>query len=217
MVHYTGVKSYINGARMTADLITFFDHLAARWDAMQSPERSAYLARLLEPHAAIFAGAARVLDVGSGTGAFLPLLDRFASGARVTALDLSGVMLARARAKNGQAVSGWLRGDGHDLPLVGGRFDLVTCHDCFAHFEDRARALAEFRRVLVPGGRLLILHDVSRAQVNTIHGSATHPRVQTHLLPPIAATAALARAAGFTILAAEDAADHYLLAARVPD
>lgn len=194
-------------------LTTFFDTLAARWDAMQSPERHAHLARLLEPHAALFEGVDRVLDVGSGTGAFLPHLDRLAPGAHVLALDLSPVMLACARAKNGHRRLSWLRGDGHRLPAAGGQFDLITCHDSFVHFEDRAGALAEFWRVLAPGGRLLILHDIPREKVNAIHGNASNPRIQTHLLPPVEDIAALAQAAGFTVLAAEDASDHYLLAA----
>lgn len=197
------------------DLYTFFDALAVHWDAMQSAERHAHLERVLAPRAALFAGAQRVLDVGAGTGAFLPHLQQLAPGACIVAMDLSAGMLARARAggRGGERVA-WLRADAHALPLASGHIALVTCHDSFAHFEDRPRALAEFRRVLAPGGHLLILHDASRERVNAIHTEASLPRVRSHVLPPVDDLAALVRAAGFAVLEAVDAPDHYLVAAR---
>ena len=197
------------------DLTAFFDTLAVRWDAMQSPARDAHLARILTPHTARFAGVQRVLDVGTGTGAFLPHLHRLAPDAQVVALDLSPVMLARAQASGrARGVCCWLRGDAHRVPLARGTVDLVTCHDSFAHFEDRPAALREFFRVLRPGGQLVILHDVPRQRVNEIHGSAEHPRIQTHTLPPVDAVVPVVEGAGFAVLAAEDTAEYYLITAR---
>ncbi len=205
-----------DSAASDRDLAAFFDALAARWDAMQSPERDAHLARLLAPRAALFAGARHILDIGSGTGAFLPHVRRHAPGATITALDLSGAMLRRARARDRvRGGVGWLRANAQRLPVAANRIDLVTCHDSFAHLEDRPAALAEFRRVLVPGGRLLILHDISRAQVNAIHAQAADPRVRAHLLPPVGDVIRVLMSAGFMVLTAEDTPDHYLLAARL--
>lgn len=196
-------------------LFAFFDDLAIRWDAMQSAERGAHLARVLAPHAGLFAGVRRVLDVGAGTGAFLPHLRRLTPDARIVALDLSAAMLARAQAsgRGGERVA-WLRADAHALPVASGQMALVTCHDSFAHFEDRPRALAEFRRALAPGGRLLILHDISREKLNAIHSGADAPCVRSHVLPPVDDLAAQVAAAGFAVLDAIDAPDHYLVTAR---
>jgi len=194
------------------ELTAFFDRLAPHWNAMQSADRSARLARLLAPHASLFEGAHRVLDIGTGTGAFLPHLARLAPGAHVIAVDLSLVMLGMARAANpGAAV--WLQADAHRLPLRAGCADLVTCHNTFAHFEERRVALREIHRLLAPGGTLFILHDIPREQVNAIHSSADSPRIRRHLLPPVDEAAAHIAAAGFDMQAANDA-DHYLIIAR---
>lgn len=194
------------------DLTLFFDLLAPRWDAMQTADRSARLARLLAPHASLFEDARRVLDIGTGTGAFLPHLARLAPGARVIAVDLSPVMLDMARA-SAPGNAAWLLADVHHLPLRSGSVDLVTCHNSFAHFEDRSQALRELARLLAPGGMLFILHDLPREQVNAIHSRAESPRVRRHLLPPVEFSAAHVAAAEFDVLIANDS-DHYLIIAR---
>jgi ubiquinone/menaquinone biosynthesis C-methylase UbiE len=200
---------------LDAELYAFFDDLATRWDALQSPQRDEWLTRLLAPHARLFAGAGRILDIGSGTGGLWPHLARFAPQARVIALDLSLVMLRQARARHPAAGAvTWVRANALAMPVRMGWADLVTCHDSFAHFEDHDAALRAFWRALRPGGHLLILHDVPRSRVNEIHGGAALARVQTHLLPPVAELAACVRAAGFAVTATCDDSTHYLLAAQ---
>lgn len=196
-------------------LIAFFDALAPRWNAMQTADRHDRLARQLAPHAALFRGARLGLDIGTGTGAFLPHLARLAPQARVIALDLSPVMLGMARASgNTGMVRAWLQADAHRLPLRSEAVDLVTCHNSFAHFEDRPAALRELARALVPGGTLFILHDIARDRVNAIHASADSPRVRHQLLPPVEIAAAQVAAAGFDVFCADDTQDHYLIIAR---
>jgi ubiquinone/menaquinone biosynthesis C-methylase UbiE len=196
------------------NLTSFFDALAVHWDAAQPADRDAHLTRLLAPHAAVLASARRVLDVGTGTGAFLPHLYRLAPEAAVIGIDLSYVMLAQARSSGrARQVCAWLRADAHQIPLAGEQIDLITCHDSFAHLEDRLKALREFKRVLVPGGHLLVVHDISRVRVNAVHGRADHPRIWLHTLPPVDDLVGDVQSAGFTVLAADDAPDHYLLTA----
>ncbi len=98
----------------------------------------------------------RVLDVGTGTGVVALTAARV--GARVTALDLTPELLAQAR-DNAQ-IAGldaitWSEGDAESLPYPDASFDVVLSQ--FGHmFAPRPEvAVAEMRRVLRPGGRVV--------------------------------------------------------------
>lgn len=104
-------------------------------------------------------GSDRMLDVASGWG-FVPLA--FASlVSRVTGIDLTPeqVELARQLAAE-RKVSNveYLEGDAEDLRFGTGDFDLVTCRFTFHHFGDPEKVLFEMKRVLAPGGRI-VLYD----------------------------------------------------------
>jgi len=102
----------------------------------------------------------RVLDVATGTG----LVARAAAGIlgdgrAVVGVDPSAGMLLEAR----RALPGPLvRGRAEGLPFRDGAFDMVTMGYAVRHVAGLEPAFAEFRRVLRPGGRLLIL-EISRA------------------------------------------------------
>ncbi|HSK14930.1 MAG TPA: methyltransferase domain-containing protein [Gaiellaceae bacterium] len=94
----------------------------------------------------------RVLDVGCGTGRLAAALaDR---GARVWGVDPSDGMLAQARAVAGRKV-GLKQGRAEELPFKDGWFDCAVLR-LVVHLVDRPRAFAELRRVLAPGGRVVI-------------------------------------------------------------
>lgn len=88
----------------------------------------------------------RALDVGCGTGFVTHQLRR--RGWEAVGLDFSAPMLAEARRLVGQPL---VRARGEALPLTDGTVALLTCGTAF-HWLAPAPALAEFRRVLVPGG-----------------------------------------------------------------
>src|SRR4029078_12134027 len=50
-----------------------------------------------------------------------------------------------------------IQGDSERLPFAGGSFDVVTCAHSFHHYSHQGRAVAEMRRVLRPGGRLMLV------------------------------------------------------------
>ncbi|MDW7992750.1 MAG: class I SAM-dependent methyltransferase [Anaerolineae bacterium] len=143
--------------------------MAEEWDAQQPPDREERLRWLLAPFREHLRDARAVLEIGTGTGALIPLLQENAPGARIASVDLAYAMLRRARRR---APDAWLvQADAHALPFPAGAFDRVVCHNVFPHFRDKPAALAELARVLLPGGLLLILHDRSREEVNAIHRS----------------------------------------------
>lgn len=91
----------------------------------------------------------RVVDVACGSG---PLADRL--GARWLGLDRSADELALARRRAPGAV---VRADAAVLPLPDGRAAAVVCSMALMLLEPRGAVLAEVRRVLAPGGRLVAL------------------------------------------------------------
>lgn len=101
----------------------------------------------------------RILEVAIGTGRNLP---HYPADTTITGIELSPAMLAIARqraADLGREVD--LReGDAEHLPFPDGSFDTVVCALSLCTIPDPATAINEMARVLVPGGRLLLLDHI---------------------------------------------------------
>lgn len=95
----------------------------------------------------------RILEVGCGTGRTACHLAKL--GHRVTAVDIRSDMLDKAkhRAKLEGTKVDFVQGKAEELPFSAGSFDMVVV-ESVTIFADSRRALAEYFRVLVPGGRL---------------------------------------------------------------
>jgi len=97
------------------------------------------------------------LDVGTGTGHTAFALAPYA--AQVIGLDPTPQMLAEAevlRRQQGLCNVHWVLGDVAALPLRDQAVDVVTCRRAAHHFPDILAAMKEMRRMLRPGGRLVI-------------------------------------------------------------
>ncbi|WP_031155013.1 class I SAM-dependent methyltransferase [Streptomyces erythrochromogenes] len=111
----------------------------------------------------------RILDVGCGSGAlFAALRDR---GAVVSGFDTSAGMLELARRRLGDGAELQVADLGSPLPYADDTFDDVTASLVLHYLEDWGPALAELRRVLRPGGRLIASVDHPFA-INLIHREA---------------------------------------------
>ena len=100
-------------------------------------------------------GDERVLDVGCGTGVLLAALNASSPGLVLSGIDPSREMLEVARGRLGSTADlreGWAE----SLPFGEVSFDAVVSCSVFHYFRNPGRALSEMRRVLVPGGRLVI-------------------------------------------------------------
>jgi ubiquinone/menaquinone biosynthesis C-methylase UbiE len=96
----------------------------------------------------------RVLDAGCGSGPLSAAL--LAKGALVTGFDSSPAMLELARQRLGRNADLHVADLGRPLPFADGAFDDVVVSLVLHYLQDWTAPLAELRRVLTPGGRLLL-------------------------------------------------------------
>jgi demethylmenaquinone methyltransferase/2-methoxy-6-polyprenyl-1,4-benzoquinol methylase len=113
--------------------------------------------------------ARRVLDLATGTGDLALAFAREKSfPGEVVGLDFTADMIRRAR--NKAAARGvadrvqFLEGDALAIPEPDGSFDIVSVAFGVRNFADVAKGLAEARRVLAPGGRLVVLEFFARRE-----------------------------------------------------
>ena len=139
---------------------TMFDRIAPVYDVMNRVMTAGLDVRWrrLAAESAVRMGDT-VLDAACGTGD-LAIADLKAGAGKVTGLDFSEAMLARARRK---APLDWVQGDLLALPFADATFDAATVGFGVRNVADLELALAELRRVLRPGGRLAIL-EITQAR-----------------------------------------------------
>jgi ubiquinone/menaquinone biosynthesis C-methylase UbiE len=98
-----------------------------------------------------------LLDAGCGQGRSFRLLRDTFQPDRIIGLDADrhSIELSRAEAEREQIDAELLAGDCATIDLADASVDIVFCHQTFHHLVEQERALAEFWRVLKPGGVLL--------------------------------------------------------------
>ena len=158
----------------------YFDERAATWNEQAEPVGPKHL--MIAQLAGVREGS-RVLDVGCGTGimerAYLEL-----GVASIVGLDLSEAMLACARASFSGVPAERLRFECHDiLDFTSNEpFDVVVIYNAYPHILDKEALVEATASLLVPGGRFLVAHGMSRETLNAHHANVPHD-VTSDLLP----------------------------------
>jgi demethylmenaquinone methyltransferase / 2-methoxy-6-polyprenyl-1,4-benzoquinol methylase len=129
-----------------------FDRVAPRYDLANSVfslgQDKAW--RLAAARATHLAAGEVAVDVACGTGALTRELEAFAPGALVLGVDFSTEMLARGGGGR------FAVGDALQLPLAEASADVITIAFGLRNLPEPGQGLLEFRRVLRPGGRLVV-------------------------------------------------------------
>jgi ubiquinone/menaquinone biosynthesis C-methylase UbiE len=191
----------------------FFSRLSESWDGRHAADGEVERLRAFSRHCRLQAGE-RVLDAGCGSGRLVPVIcDGIGPDGHLVALDFAPGMLALARRKPHPGNVVFMLGDAQDLPLPDREFDKVIALALLPHLDDKERALREFRRVLKPGGLLVIAHQMGREALDRMHGERSGP-VRNDRVPGKADLAALLRAAGFSAIEILDEPQQYVAWAR---
>lgn len=130
------------------------DSYEPAWQKQLAPAHDALLAQ------ARFAPGERVLDVACGTGLVtFEAARRVGAGGSVAGIDISGEMVLAAEHRARALAPGnvqFQRMDAELLVFADGSFDVVVCALGLMYMPEPEQALREMRRVLKPGGRLLL-------------------------------------------------------------
>lgn len=169
-----------------AEELTYKEEAAAGYDRAFARVTTHFIPFLLR--AAHVTPGMRVLDIATGTGlASEAALRVVGPSGHVTAADLSPAMVEKARDRLAQAKNTSVAvEDGQALSFLDESFDAVVCSLGLMFFPEPLRGLAEFRRVLCPGGRAAV-------SVNTVPERSFNTRINVAIaryLPSLAEAAA---------------------------
>ena len=190
---------------------SYFNRLADIWDekiAEKDPGKLANMANRLD----IYSGST-VLDVGTGTGVFVPfLLQKIGPEGKLVCLDFAEEMLKKLISKKFKGNISYFCADIAHSQLADRSFDAVVCYSVFPHFGNKVMILSEINRLLKNDGGLFICHTSSRQSINEIHRS--QPELCAHLFPENDEVRQMLIEAGFTDIRISEGKNDYLAAAR---
>lgn len=146
-----------------------------------------------------------VLDLGSGTGRFTPALAE-TFGGPVYGVEPSERMRQVAEQTGRRPGVQYLAGSAEAIPLPDGACDLVLMFLSFHHVRDRRTAVAEIRRVVRPGARLLLRSTFSDRMPDLLWHRffPGARRVEQQMFPSLTDVVRLFEEGGFTVVALDE-------------
>ncbi len=159
-----------------------------------------------------------MLDVASGSGGPALFLANEAA-CRLTGIDVNDNGVANAnRLSRERGLEGQVRfqhGDAsRPLAFADATFDAVVCIDAINHLRDRPRVLAEWRRILRPGGHVLFTDPITVTGILTSEEIAIRSSIGFFLYTPDGLDARLIESGDFTLLRHEDVTENVAAVAR---
>jgi len=192
----------------------YFNEKAESWDSYASERNHSKLEKMIK-RLDLNPGNT-VLDIGTGTGVFLPyLLKIIGDSGQIVALDIAEKMLLQARKKGMRGHIHFLCANVEYIPLKAETCDAVVYYSSFPHFQDKLKALTETRRVLKKSGSIFICHTSGRSEINRIHMNV--PLLHHDRLPNSTDMTQLLKTAGFTGIRVEDKEETYFACGRRPN
>jgi demethylmenaquinone methyltransferase/2-methoxy-6-polyprenyl-1,4-benzoquinol methylase len=194
----------------------YFNNAAESWDEkFCTPELVAFLEKLIPRFGLKF--EQNVLDVGTGTGVLIPfLLEVVGPSGSITAIDYAEKMVEICRSKYSHFPNVTIElQDVEELNLLSESFDAVTCFGLFPHIEKREEVLHHLNRVLRTGGKFIIAHALSSAEIKAHHSDASSAVAHDNL-PEKLEMKQLLKDAGFTDIYIKDEPGCYLCLSTKP-
>lgn len=188
----------------------YFNKAAETWDkCFQTKDVLDFLAQLVSDLS--FRPGSSILDIGTGTGILIPfLLEAVDANGHVTGIDYAEKMVTLCRQKFSRFPNFSVSVQrAEKLQFRSESFDAITCFGVFPHIENKAEALRQINRVLKSGGRLIVAHALSSAEILGHHRNAS-PAVANDVLPSSAQMRTLLKEAGFCRISIVDKPGRYL-------
>ena len=153
-------------SRVAADQRRYFNRLA---DVFDTPQPADVMNRLREIVAAAeLRPGETVLDVGTGAGVLLPLIQSYRPS-RLLACDLAELMLERAYRNNPSV--GFFQCDVVRAPLRARCLDAIFMNAMFGNLADKAAVCSQAARALKPEGKLIVSHPEGKGFVNQLRAA----------------------------------------------
>lgn len=153
---------YINGDFM--DTKKFFNEMAKTWDQKEIKDEKWFL-NFISKYCNLKVGE-KVLDLGCGTGVISKAIYENTK-VQVIGVDIAFEMIKIARNKLPNEIASFICCDFYELTNM--KFDVIICHNAYPHFMDPSLFAKKCYELLNDGGRLIIIHSISRKKIIECH------------------------------------------------